>query len=60
MTENCKMIDRIICFAPELANENSEYPKDIFKILFKAENTNFWFVSRNKIIQNLFIKHIGE
>jgi len=60
MIENYKYINDIKCYAPELANENSEYPKEVFKILFKAESTNFWFVSRNKIIQRLFKKHLGK
>lgn len=59
MRENYKLINGIKCYAPELANENSEYPKDVFKILFKAESTNFWFTSRNKIIQHLFKKYLG-
>ncbi len=60
MGENFTYINNIKCYAPDLANENSEYPKDVFKILFKAESTNFWFVSRNKIIQGLFRKYLGK
>ena len=60
MSENFTYINNIKCYAPDLANENSEYPKDVFKILFKTESTNFWFVSRNKIIQGLFRKYLGK
>ena len=53
-------INGIKCYAPELANENSDYPADVFKILYSVEDTNFWFVARNQIIQFLFKKHLGN
>ncbi len=54
MNQNHEIIDGIKCYAPELATLNSDYPAEAFRILFKSEDTNFWFISRNKIIQHLF------
>lgn len=60
MQENFKIINNIKCYAPDLANINSDYPVDVFKLLYKVEDTNFWFVSRNKIIQYLFKKYLNK
>lgn len=60
MIKNIETINGIKCYAPELANENSDYPVDVFKILYSVEDTNFWFVARNKIIQFLFKKYLGS
>jgi SAM-dependent methyltransferase len=60
MVEKFELINNIKCYAPQLAELNSDYPKEVFKLLYEAENTNFWFISRNKIIQNLFKKHVGS
>lgn len=60
MIENFKLINGIKCYNPELALQNLDYPKDAFEILYKLEDTNFWFVYRNKIIQYLFEKHLGS
>lgn len=48
------------CYSPKLALENTDYPADVFKFMYEAENSNFWFISRNKVIQHLFHKHIGN
>ncbi len=60
MIQNYEIIDGIKCYAPGIGNINSDYPAEAFRILFKSEDTNFWFISRNKIIQHLFKKHLGE
>lgn len=60
MIENYEIINGIKCYAPELADANLDYPKEVFKILYEVEDTNFWFVSRNKIIQHLFKKYLGS
>ena len=59
MIENFKLIDGIKCYKPEVAMENSDYPHEAFEILYQLEDTNFWFVHRNNIIQFLFEKHLG-
>lgn len=59
MTQNYEIFDGIKCYAPEFATANSDYPAEFFKLLYKVEDTNFWFVSRNKIIQSLFKKYLG-
>lgn len=53
------MIQGIKCYAPDLAFQNSDYPVEEFKFLYEAENKNFWFISRNRVIQHLFKKYIG-
>ena len=60
MNQYYETINGIKCYAPELANKNSDYPADVFKILYSVEDTNFWFVARNKIIQFLFKKYLGN
>lgn len=59
MNQNFTIINDIKCYAPELALENFDYPAEVFKILYEVEDTNFWFVSRNQIIQLLFEKYLG-
>lgn len=59
MIENFKLIDGIKCYKPEVALENLDYPHEAFEILYQLEDTNFWFVHRNTIIQFLFEKHLG-
>ncbi|MDI9355825.1 MAG: class I SAM-dependent methyltransferase [Chitinophagaceae bacterium] len=55
-----ELIDGIKCYAPELSKLNSDYPKEAFSILYEYEPKNFWFVSRNKVIQFLFGKFLGN
>jgi SAM-dependent methyltransferase len=59
-TDKYTTIDGIKCYAPELAGENSDFPPDIFEFLAKVEEKNFWFLSRNRIIQYLFGKYVGN
>jgi SAM-dependent methyltransferase len=59
MKEDYQIINNIKCYAPKLANINLDYPKEVFEILYKVEDINFWFVHRNKIIQYLFKKYLG-
>ena len=55
-----KIIDGIKCFAPDVAYENSDYPTGHFDRLFLLEENNFWFKSRNRIIECLFSKYLGR
>jgi SAM-dependent methyltransferase len=59
MKENFEIINGIKCYAPKLALENADFPADGFKFLYEAEETNFWFLSRNRVIQHLFKKYVG-
>lgn len=52
-----KNIDGIKCYAPELAYKNDDYSEKSFSRLFELEDRNFWFRSRNKIIQELFRRY---
>src|SRR5882762_9070613 len=51
-------IDGVKCYAPSLAWQNSGFDKTGFEKLFKAEENNFWFRIRNKIIRSLFGTHV--
>lgn len=50
----------IKCYSPDLAFYNNDFPADTFRFLYEAEETNFWFRSRNRIIQYLFDRYIGN
>lgn len=53
------VIDGIKCYAPHLAMENEGFPRGAFERLFDLEAKNFWFRSRNRLIQSLVRKYIG-
>lgn len=55
-----KEIDGVRCYAPTLAVQNDDYPHEAFSILYELEEDNFWFQSRNKIIQNITKKYVKE
>ncbi len=57
--ENYEIIDGIKCYSPEHAIENKNFQTEGFDILYKVEENNFWFRSRNNIITHLFKKHLG-
>lgn len=59
MGQSFILINGIKCYAPQFAAANSDYPAEAFELLYKVEDTNFWFVNRNKIIQHLFKKYLG-
>lgn len=54
-----QVIDNIKCYAPDLAFENSDFPSKSFEFLYNIEAKNFWFSSRNRIIEYLFKKYAG-
>jgi SAM-dependent methyltransferase len=49
-----KTIEGFECYAPELAISNEDFPTEGFEVLFKNEEQNFWFISRNQVILSLF------
>ncbi len=51
-----QIIDGISCYAPELAYSNENYGAEIFERLYNAEDRNFWFRSRNRLIRHLVKK----
>ena len=55
-----QVIEDIKCYAPKFAHENEGFSADSFEKLYKVEEDNFWFKSRNKVIQNLFSKYLGK
>ncbi len=53
-----EIIDGIKCYAPASAFQNNDFPSESFDKLYTSENTNFWFVSRNKVIKSLVKKYL--
>lgn len=49
----------IKCYAPELAFENADYPREAFWKLVQIEDRHFWFRSRNEVIAILLGKFLG-
>jgi SAM-dependent methyltransferase len=49
-----KKIEGFNCYAPDLAVSNSDFDPESFEFLYQYEETNFWFRSRNQVIQILF------
>lgn len=60
MNQEYKIIEGIKCYAPHLAYSNNDYNESSFKELYRLEDNNFWFCSRNRVIQNLFGKYAGK
>ena len=58
--EGYEIIDGIKCYAPAFAFQNNDFPPESFEKLYAAENSNFWFVSRNKVIKSLVKKYFPE
>jgi SAM-dependent methyltransferase len=55
-----QLIDGIKCYAAESAMSNKNYNKLFFKRLFDLEERNFWFQSRNVVLQTLVDKYFGD
>jgi SAM-dependent methyltransferase len=55
-----QIIDGIKCYAPELAYVNDNFSPETFERLFNAEDRNFWFRSRNRIVRHFMKKIIAE
>jgi SAM-dependent methyltransferase len=51
-------IDGFKCYNPAAVKNNSYYPPEAYEELFKLENNNFWFKSRNRFISFLFKKYL--
>jgi SAM-dependent methyltransferase len=54
-----EIIEGIKCYNPELAMQNKGFQREGFEFLFKVEEKNFWFKSRNNGISYLFEKYLG-
>jgi len=51
-----KIIDNIVCYSPEAALQNEDFDASIFPVYDKLIRKNFWYRSRNDIIQWLLKK----
>ena len=49
----------IIQFATDILHEEKYFPDNAFKILYQAEEKNFWFRVRNKIIGNAITRYLS-
>ena len=52
------LVDGIFCFSGTSNEETDFFPGDAFDILYKLENSNFWFQVRNLIIENSIKKYM--
>jgi SAM-dependent methyltransferase len=59
MNSTYQQIDGIKCYAPELAMMNDYFPEEYLRHLYEIEDKNFWYRSRNRVIKQLFKKHLG-
>jgi SAM-dependent methyltransferase len=59
MRQDYQIIDDIKCYAPELARVNDYFPEEYLHHLYKIEDENFWYRSRNRVIKRLFKKYTG-
>lgn len=53
-------VDGYVACAPELAKENTGFKPESFAHLYAMESGNFWFRSRNRIIQWALAKYFPE
>ncbi len=60
MNENYIYIENVKCYAPELARVNDYFSEEYLHHLYKLEDSNFWYRSRNRVIKNLLNKHLGN
>ncbi len=58
--ENYKIIDGVKCYAPEILLESHYFPKENYEALYKLEEKNFWFLSRNRILLYFFNKFLHK
>lgn len=50
----------ILCFAPELADDNADFDPNTFKELADLETRHFWFVNRARLLTDLFQQYFPE
>lgn len=50
----------IVHYAPALADENDDYDAEFFSKLAAVEETNFWFVARNKLIVDVYRRYFAR
>lgn len=53
-----KNIDGFTCYAPELLQDSSHFPKENFGDLYALEKGHFWFESRNTLIEYFVEKYL--
>jgi SAM-dependent methyltransferase len=55
-----QIIEGVKCYAPALAFQNEDFPRESFDQLYSIESKNFWFVSRNNVIRCLVGRFMGR
>lgn len=56
-TDANMIVEGVVCYAPELAFGNDNYSPEFFKRMYAAEEKNFWFRSRNRLIKYIVLKY---
>jgi len=59
MNESYQIIDGIKCYAPDVALDHTGFRPEYYERLFRLEEKNFWFRSRNRLLCQLFEKYVG-
>jgi SAM-dependent methyltransferase len=59
MTESYQIIDGIKCYAPDVAFDHSGFRPEYYERLYRLEEKNFWFRSRNRLLCGLLEKYVG-
>jgi len=60
MEDEYTVINGIKCFNPELNDKNNFFDEKAFEELFNLEGKNFWFKSRNRLIQFLIKRYLKQ
>jgi SAM-dependent methyltransferase len=60
MVHEAVIIDGIRCYAPALAQDNADYPADLFDRLCRIEEGHFWFQARNRIISRILRQYVAN
>jgi SAM-dependent methyltransferase len=55
-----EMIEGFKCYAPELAHANDGFSAQEFDRLYRLEEANFWYRSRNNLIKHFFKSTLGD
>lgn len=55
-----KLINGFKSYAPTMAKQNTGFDKKSYEFLFKLEEKNFWFKSRNRLIIYFIGKYFGN
>ncbi len=55
-----KVIDEIVIFHPNLDRHSFDYNSSSLDVLFKTENSHFWFLQRKKVIKYIVNRFVSK